>query len=620
MAGWFFRKIEKGIPERDPRETEFFRITSPGEAVVREFIQNSLDSRRNQDPVKIKISLNAIHGREINNFLDDELKKHLNACGLIEGGESPEDISYILLEDFNTTGLDGSYNPDAGKGNFYNFWWREGISEKRGHRAGRWGLGKTTFYIASKIRTLWGLTVRDDGKILLMGKALLRTHSLDGIRYYYFGYFSQDNFMPVEGDSILTEFRKNFRISRNNNETGLSVVIPLLVDEINFNSVKKGVIQHYYYPILEGTLRVEILDNITNRREELDSGNLIEKASDIDWRDTEWEGIDIRKILGFIKDSLNIQPIRLQIHDPANPEISQESFGGQIKIIKENFLRGNSLRFEVPVPIRKTDGTEQESSVSILLKRFPEFRKPFEAYIRSGILISEIKMLGNRPVAGLLIANDTAVCEFLGDCETPAHTNWNERTEGFAEKYRNAARILRFIKKSMLQVVSILDEPPRERQVDFLKDIFSVPVGPEEREEDEEREEEEREEDKEKEEEEDSTKPPDIPNEVERKTPKFVVFRIQGGFRVTLNPERTGLSFPFQATVKMAYDTRRGNPFSQYNSFDFDVASDSITIKTCDCNVIERKDNILKVEITGRNFEISVTGFDPRRDLVIDVK
>jgi hypothetical protein len=603
MSGWFFKEIERGTPERNPRETEFFRITSPGEAVVREFIQNSLDARRNQGPVKIKISLNSIRRENINNFLDDRLKDHLNACKLIDGGEYPEDISYIVLEDFNTTGLDGYYTPDAGDDNFYNFWWREGISEKRGQIAGRWGLGKITYHIVSRIRTFWGLTIREDGKALLMGKALLKTHTLNGRRYHYFGYFSRDDFMPVENNSILSQFKNNFGVSRNNNETGLSIVIPLPIDEINFDSIMKGVVQHYYYPLLAGRLKVEVHDNINGRQEELNSENLVEKPSGINWSDTEWEGINIRKILEFIKGSLNAQYFTLLIQEPESLHITQESFGQQKETIKENFLRGDSLRFKVPVKIKKTDGPELESYVEILLKRFPEFRKPFEAYIRSGILISEIKMLGNRPTAGLFIADDLAVCEFLGDCETPAHTNWNERTEGFAGKYEDASRILRFIKKSMLQIVSILDEPPRERQVDFLKDIFSIPVSPEEREGEIE-----------------STRPPKIPPKIERKPRTFNIDIIQGGFKVTLNTDITGITFPFKATVKMAYDTRRGNPFSQYDKFDFDVAGDSITIETHDCNVIERKDNILKVEITGVNFELRVTGFDLKRDLVIDVK
>ena len=260
MAGWFFKEIEKGIPERNPRETEFFRISSPGEAVVREFIQNSLDARRNQDPIKIKIFLNSIRRENTNNFLDNELKDHLNACSLIDEGEYPEDILYIVLEDFNTTGLDGPYNSDARDGNFYNFWWREGISEKSGQRAGRWGLGKITYHIVSRIRTFWGLTIREDGNALLMGKALLKTHTLSGRRYHYFGYFSRDDFMPVEDNSILSQFKNNFGVSRSNNETGLSVVIPLPDNEISFESIMKGVIQHYYYPLLAGTLKVEIHD------------------------------------------------------------------------------------------------------------------------------------------------------------------------------------------------------------------------------------------------------------------------------------------------------------------------------------------------------------------------
>jgi hypothetical protein len=154
MTGWFFKEIEKGIPERDPRETEFFRITSPGEAVVREFIQNSLDASKNQGMLKVKISFHSLRREDTRTFFDDTLKSHLNACRLLDTGEYPENISCLVLEDFNTTGLDGDYKPDARGGNFYNFWWREGISEKSGQRAGRWGLGKTTFHIVSKIRTL----------------------------------------------------------------------------------------------------------------------------------------------------------------------------------------------------------------------------------------------------------------------------------------------------------------------------------------------------------------------------------------------------------------------------------------------------------------------------------
>lgn len=597
---WNFKVIEPGFPEEDPRETEFFRVRTPAEAVVREFIQNSLDAGKDGETIKVKISLTCAERKNIHHFLDNTLKEHLISCGFLDEHGYPENVPCLILEDFGTTGLDGPFTPDAGEGNFYNFWWRKGISQKGERKAGRWGLGKITFHIISKIRTFFGLTAREDRKTLLMGKALLKAHVFRNRRYHYFGYFSRNNSMPVEDNSIISSFRVSFGIDRDNTETGLSLVIPLPVDEINFNSLLRGVIQHYFYPILDGTLRVKIQEG--DRQKELNDSSLFEMVSSINWDDTEWKEINIRKILEFVKGAREMPPVDLRVKSQDNPEIVRESFGDQLDVIKNSFRAGNPVRFKIPLRIRKNDGSETATSFTVLLKRFPEFKEPFECYIRSGILVSEIRTLGNRPVAGLLIADEAPICEFLGDCETPAHTNWNERTEGFKEKYPDAARNLRFIKRSMVQIVSILDEPPSERQIDFLKEIFSVPLSPEEREEMAE-----------------ITRAPEI-QQVERTLRTFSISRTQNGFSITLNEGITGLSFPFRAAVRMAYDTFRDNPFRSYEKFDFDVGSSSINIDADDCTVLKRELNELEIEITGWKFRLEVTGFDPNRDLVVDIK
>ena len=607
MGKWLFKEIERGTPERNPRETEFFRLTSPSEAVVREFIQNSLDARLNQETIKVKISIHTVFKSAVSSFLDDTLKDHLIACGLLSKAKGyPENVRCLLLEDFGTSGLDGDYSPDAKvDGNFYNFWWREGISQKLGQKAGRWGLGKTTFHLISKIKTMWGLTIRnDDGKVLLMGKALLKTHELNGKKFQYFGYFANENYMPVDDISLILAFKSNFKVKReitgSHKETGLSIVIPYIVDEINFDSLTKGVLQHYFYSILSGMLNVEIQEN--EKKLEINSENLIEIVSKIDWTDTEWENLDIKEILKFVKSSLKLYPINIEIGDPLNPQVTQESFGAQFNMIKQNFLEGKELRFKIPIFISRNNNSTEGTFFTILLKRFPEIKKPFEGYIRSGILVSEVKMLGNRPVAGLLIAEDPVICEFLGDCETPAHTNWNARTEGFSSKYKNAVKILSFIKKSILQIVSILDEPPRERLEDFLKEIFSISIAAEEKEGN------------------DSISPPVL--SFEGKLGNFNIYPLKNGFKITLNKEVVDkISFPFQAIIRIAYATRRGNPFAQYEKFDFDVSNESlININGNGCNIIEKNLNVIKVEITSSNFELEVTGFDSNRDLLVDVK
>lgn len=595
---WHFERINPGTPERNPRETEFFRLTSPAESVVREFIQNSLDAKA-EDVVLIRFHLGSAEQARMREYLEG-IMQHLQACRF-PFPESSTPISYLTMEDFGTTGLDGAVEPDAGNGNFYNFWWREGISQKTGQKAGRWGLGKTTFHIISKIRTFWGLTVRaGEGEELLMGKALLKTHRINNVRYHYFGYFSGDKYGPIKDGSLVTRFKNLFNITRTTNSPGLSIVIPLPDDEINFDSILKAAIQHYFYPILAGTLRIEINDS--ERNEEINASNLIEKARSMSWSQTEWEDTNIIAILEFIKTTINQPVLQIQITDTENPEIAPESFGDQLNILQQSFRSGNPMKVRVPVRIRRNDGIERDTFFTVLIKRFPELSRAFECYIRAGIRVTEIRSLGNRPVATLFIAEDEPLCEFLGDCETPAHTNWNERTEDFKEKYRNGTRILRFIKKSLNRIVSILDEPPRERQVDFLKEIFSIPVAPEEREE---------------RPEEEVTPPPPPPPPQE---PLFNISQISGGFTVTLNPKRTDARFPFHAVLRIAYDTRRGNPFAQFEPFDFDVGGGSITLNSQDCNILRRERNVLEIEITGENFRVEVGGFDTTRDIVVNIR
>jgi len=594
---WHFKTIEPGTPERNPREAEFFKLTSPAEAVVREFIQNSLDARAG-DSISIRFHLGSADQAKLKDCLKDIIQR-LRACQF-QFPESPTSVPYLTIEDFGTTGLDGAVEPDAGNGNFYNFWWREGISQKTGRKAGRWGLGKTTFHIVSKIRTFWGLTVRaGEGKDLLMGKVLLKTHRINNIRYHYFGYFSDNRYEPIQDDSFVRQFKNIFNITRTTDSPGLSIVIPFPDNEINFDSILKSTIQHYFYPILDGALQIEINDS--DRNEKINASNLIEKTRSMSWSQTEWEDINIIEIFEFINDAVNQPAFHIQVKDITKPEITAESFGEQLKMLQQSFRSGNLVKFQVPVRIKRRDGIERDTFFTVLTKRFPELSRAFECYIRTGIRVTEIKSLMNRPVAALLIAEDEPICEFLGDCETPAHTNWNERTEGFKEKYWNGARILRFVKKSLNQIVSILDEPPRGRQIDFLKEIFSIPIASEEREE--------------KPREVIPPPPPPPPQE-----PLFDISQISGGFTVTLNPKRTNVQFPFRAILKVAYDIRRGNPFAQYEPFDFDLGGGSITLNSRDCNIMRRQCNVLEIEVTGQNFRLEVRGFDRTRDLVVNIR
>jgi hypothetical protein len=94
-------------------------------------------------------------------------------------------VPYLLIEDFRHAradrrpALDPELEPDGEetKNDFFYFWRNVGRSSKGEVDRGRWGLGKAVFTVASRVRTIFGITRRfDDGRSLLLGQSVLKTH------------------------------------------------------------------------------------------------------------------------------------------------------------------------------------------------------------------------------------------------------------------------------------------------------------------------------------------------------------------------------------------------------------------------------------------------------------
>ncbi len=551
----------------------------------------------------IRITFEKTSRAKVEKFFNG-LEDHLKVTNFYSSELIKEEVPFITIEDFGTTGLDGKTGEDGdfpgGKNNFYNFWWCEGKSGKTGKERGRWGLGKTTFHVASKIRSFWGLTVRrDDSRKLLMGKALLKTHKIDSETFNSNGYFTDTEFKPISDKGLLKQFTDSFALLRDS-EPGLSLVIPFPHSEITPIEILKSIIIHYFYPILNGSL--EILLRYDGKEEELNSTNFIKVASEQNWAGTRWENISVKDFLDFVnKARQKSELIELKINNPENPEINEESFPDQLDTLREKFNTGEIISVRVPVQIKEVNREFIESFFDVFVQKKKDNSSADEYYVRSGITITDIKKVSGFPVRSLFIAEDEAISKFLGDAETPAHTNWNERTEGFAEKYEHARRKLRFIIKSVSSVISYIYLPPKELKKDFLKDIFYINVEPE----------------IEREDEEDSSgkAKADIPKSKPR---KYNLTRIEGGFRLTNS--KNEIKPPLKIRLSCAYDTRKGNPFKKYELYDFDLGNSEFTINSKGCTLSQRKENKIELTITEKEFEFEVTGFDKLRDLIIDIK
>ncbi|KQC06652.1 MAG: hypothetical protein APR54_01530 [Candidatus Cloacimonas sp. SDB] len=605
---WKFRPLGEGEPERSPHEAEFFNVgdLDASASLVREAIQNSLDARLNSNKqVHVKFTLGSEPKKESNPYYSD-LLSHVQSCGFKLDTANKDKFNFLVIEDFGTKGLDGPITrtevSGGQKSNYYNLWWREGISQKEKSDAGRWGLGKTVFFVCSELRSFWGLTIRqDDSRELLLGKALLKSHRHKGTQYDYYGYYCIGENQPIEDSSDIKKFKQQFNISRNGDK-GLSIVIPFPISDITQQDIVRAVIQHYFYSIISGLLTVEVKSDSDSTC--LNKQNIFEIASKSNWKGTSWENHPVTNLLYFIHNAVNTQESEFVTLDKfALPKITEDLFGEKIESAQKLFAEGKIVPTKIPIQITLPNNTTIDSYFKTFIQKDEQLPKIEEFYIRSGITISEIKMVKTNNVRALLTAEDEPIARFLGDSESPAHTDWKERTEDFKLKYKNARDTLRYVRSSLREITRILDVPTVGIDPDFLKDIFHIPREQGEKLGDE-------------------VNKPDVPELTQR--PGIFSIRPQpGGFHISLAQKN---SFePFYALIEVVYDTKTGNPFNRYDPWDFifDKSGHGYgkivpKVKGGKINKIVR--NKMLISIESSKFELKTNGFDQNRDVVVSIK
>src|SRR5512137_1145313 len=114
--GWKFKPKTKDDMGVDPFQDEFFKTGYVGgfaDALLRETIQNSLDAKADGDePVRVEISI----FRNVTVCSDPQyqyffrgLSDHLNAPNnsISDRPKPSAPLDFLVIEDFNTTGLQG---------------------------------------------------------------------------------------------------------------------------------------------------------------------------------------------------------------------------------------------------------------------------------------------------------------------------------------------------------------------------------------------------------------------------------------------------------------------------------------------------------------------------------
>ena len=605
MGHWEFNDIDPysvrvELTQRDQLNNDDVGIA---EALVREVIQNSSDAGSGEGPVKVRFAIKTTTPAEQNGFLSHlaGLFPHLAACTVDTSILNENPMRILTIEDFNTKGLTGSFEA-LDRGNFDNFWRAVGKSEKSGQSGGRWGLGKLVYSSSSQIRVFYGLTVRkNDAGPSIMGQAVLSNHVVGNKYYPAHGFYfdkRSDNALrlqqPITDEQEINWFRTLAGVSRSG-QTGLSIIIPYLIQSVTEQSIIAGVIANYYFPILAGKLAVEVGQTIINRETFLSIAARCtdEIASRIPF-DFIYEISEPKET-----DATNaaIKPVS------SSQELDESHFHPvDIELMKKRFGAGELVNVRLPVVVKPKRAPDVTSYIDLHLKALPEGKSPFSLFTRGPITLRGERNFAGAMAYGALVANDDQVSAFLGDAENPAHTAWNPHAEKLGPNWRNAPKTLAAIRRALRNLYMLVADQPETEDSEALLDFFSLV-------------------DKAQASAGKRKKTPKPQVNIPPRDKAISIRARKGGFQIIAGPAAAGWNYPRLIRVRIAYDMIGTNPFTKHSRFDFDLEKGSdVTLDSTASSIKILKPNVLNLIVDSADFSLEAEGFDIRRDLVVDAR
>jgi hypothetical protein len=464
----------------------------------------------------------------------------------------------LLVEDFGTRGLTGNpaaWDPFESERNpFFLFFRALGRSGKEGEDRGRWGIGKFVFPLASRGHCLFGLTIPADGPspALLMGRMVLRTHRAGETSFHPDGHWGTREeagglVMPENDPELIGAVRRLFGIRREG-EPGLSVIVPWVSAELDGESICTAVVGEYFLPLLRSELEVFIdaEGNVTRV-----SADTVQKLAE------SFESDVLRARIALAIEAATWPQHEFTVLPSADDDLewSDERFPDAVTSVLGDALEaGRPIAVRVPLTLRPKGRPGIGTYFDVFISHQPGIGSTRPLIVREGITIPEDRTASVQDHIALIIVDHAALAGFVGDAETPAHTEL--QNDLVKPKYTYSKKVLQLIRTSAASILRALSEAAREDDFALLAEFFPV-AAPEDRRTSGQRPA-------------PSAKGNAVPDppEIPRTPPRFRVSRVDGGFSVN---GMSGAPLPSAIRVRFAYDVRRGNPLKKFRPYDFSL-------------------------------------------------
>lgn len=614
MTTWRFSEVHRDAKLRDPMQEAFFDDSDDLTDVlslVRESIQNSIDARVDVSaPVVVKFTLghfDPMSDPYVKYF--DGLKEHLaSARGLNMAATLDSKGTFLSIEDFNTGGLGGytvNRMPEASEkaaANFFYFVHAEGATNKGDGKRGKWGIGKVVFPKVSKIKSFFLVSNRvrsGQTELVALGQSILKSHSIDGINFQPDGWFASYDDSEGYRELDLAESQvlmKDWKLKRGD-ELGLSITIPFVNETITSDSILRSVIEQYFIAIIKGDLICEI-EEPSGDVKSVNADSIASLSSGIKMDDDSSTRDFSQRI------ALALEGHRGKLPTFTAQTVTYASLSEGIFIseadrseIKSWFDDGTPFRVVVPVETPVANRAEMvESSFELIVVRTSGLSNSV-TFAREGILVPGRRVALLRNALCLVLIEGGALADLLGLSEGPAHESWSEKAEKFREafpKTSKAAQYIQLVRRHAVNFVKSLQVIDNELDANLLSAFFrmskSKPSGK-------------------------SPATLDGRIELEPSEEFSAISNVRGGFRIASSSQVV----PVGSTISLStgYGVLRGNPFTRWSKEDYTM--ENLAIDVSNASLLTAIGNRISFRVEAHTWSVSVTGFDPLRNIEIDI-
>ena len=452
---------------------------------VREALQNSLDARLDgNQPVKVNFTFHEEELGPRRNFISGAISYRRDA-----GKDIPEDwnegrIRWLVVEDFNTTGLKGDLEDRLG--DFWNYWMNFCLSNKDAKGRGGRGIGRVTFLISSRIQSVIGYTRRaEDGSRAVCGMTVLRVMKKDSDLLSTHAYLARDiagNVLDLHGNDTEADAQKAFCFKgyEGKHSSGLALAIPYPRKELTRDCILAAVIENFAPAVMDRTLVVNVDGTVLNSGSIAKIGESPDVVKSFKNQAVKEDPGRYLKILQQGLASTKFYKISLLASDKKH---LLDWFGSEtIQKVRNSLENGGVEVLKIDFPVERTNASDPVSLLAVVSKapvcqETSISRKPIDRLFRQGMLLPDVKTRMPNDLDLVLLVTDNVLASYMNLCEGKAHLDLLRskdvvgklKPEGFKIQTRD------FIKKLPELIRQLLAPEITEPDPDVFRQFFGLP-------------------------------------------------------------------------------------------------------------------------------------------------